>query len=157
MLHKFMKDIHYEKPLKNEKEVGKDVIKDFTDVPRYVGPSVQPSPYQAATAAAMPVTAPAALTGAILPKPYKEFKEFAFEKYHLWDKFAKTEKIEYPENWPVGRGPVGPGDPVEQRLAALEAAVGQLAHFIPQELRPDLSKGALKQEPGEAQEADKKK
>jgi hypothetical protein len=42
--------------------------------------------------------------------------------------------------------PVGPG-PVEDRLAALEATVAQLMHFIPENLRPDLSKGALRQEP----------
>ena len=42
---------------------------------------------------------------------------------------------------------MGPGDPVEQRLAALEAAVAQLVHFIPADLRPDLSTGALAQEP----------
>lgn len=41
----------------------------------------------------------------------------------------------------------GLGDPYSQRLAALESAVAQLSHFIPAELRPDLSQGALKQEP----------
>ena len=35
----------------------------------------------------------------------------------------------------------------EQRLAAVESALAQLTHFIPENLRPDLSKGALKQEP----------
>jgi hypothetical protein len=35
-------------------------------------------------------------------------------------------------------------DPVAARLAALEKTVGQLAHFISTNLRPDLSKSALK-------------
>ena len=39
------------------------------------------------------------------------------------------------------------GDPYAQRIAALEATVAQLVHFIPAELRPDLTQGALKQEP----------
>jgi hypothetical protein len=74
------------------------------------------------------------------------------------DKFEKSEKVEkfeikefdkvihdvkYFEVPPIG--PVGPG-PVEERLSALEAAVSQLVHFIPENLRPDLSKGALRQE-----------
>jgi hypothetical protein len=42
-------------------------------------------------------------------------------------------------------GPVAPG-PLEQRVAELEAAVGQLSAFIGSELRPDLSAGALSQE-----------
>ena len=41
---------------------------------------------------------------------------------------------------------------MEQRLAALEAAVTQLLHFIPENLRPDLSQGALKQEPDAAKQ-----
>ena len=35
-------------------------------------------------------------------------------------------------------------DPVAARLAALEKTVGQLTHFISTNLRPDLSKSALK-------------
>lgn len=52
--------------------------------------------------------------------------------------------MKYLETPPIG--PVGPG-PVEDRLSALEATVAQLMHFIPENLRPDLSKGALRQEP----------
>ena len=40
---------------------------------------------------------------------------------------------------------VDPG--AAQRLAALEATVAQLLHFIPSDLRPDLAAGALAQEP----------
>ncbi len=35
---------------------------------------------------------------------------------------------------------------LDHRLQALEVAVGSLLHFIPQDLRPDLSHGALMQE-----------
>ena len=42
-----------------------------------------------------------------------------------------------------GFGPSAQGDVIESRLAALEAAVAQIAHFISGELRPDLSRGAL--------------
>ena len=39
-------------------------------------------------------------------------------------------------------------DPVlEQRIAALENVIGRLAHFIEPSARPDLSRGALKDEP----------
>jgi hypothetical protein len=44
---------------------------------------------------------------------------------------------------------------VEQRLAALEAAVTKLLHFIPENLRPDLTQGALKQEPDAPKEGAK--
>jgi hypothetical protein len=44
-----------------------------------------------------------------------------------------------------------PGDrlgiPVEERIAALETAVNRLSHFIERAQRPDLSQGALQQEP----------
>jgi len=76
-----------------------------------------------------------------------EIKEHKFEKFeikeHKLEKFEKPEKLEFEV---AGPGQVGPGDPVEQRLANLESAVTQLLHFIPENLRPDLSKGALKQE-----------
>ena len=92
----------------------------------------------------------------VLPdKPvYKEVKVEIKEYKH--------EKIEYKEqhkefeNKQLFEGPVyGPidGDPYSQRLAALEATVAQLSHFIPAELRPDLSQGALKQEPEAPQPA----
>jgi hypothetical protein len=73
-----------------------------------------------------------------------------FEKLEKNEKFEIKEfdkvfhDVKYLETPPFG--PVGPG-PVEDRLSALEAAVSQLLHFIPENLRPDLSKGALRQEP----------
>ncbi|HXY78838.1 MAG TPA: hypothetical protein VEH47_08490 [Candidatus Acidoferrales bacterium] len=84
-----------------------------------------------------------------------EIKEFKHEKIEIKEKFEikefkheKFEKFEY--EGVVGFGP--PGGPVEQRVAALEAAVAQLLHFIPENLRPDLSQGALKQEPDAAKQ-----
>jgi hypothetical protein len=76
----------------------------------------------------------------------KEHKDFIKEI-----KLEKFEKLEYEHLIGYGPGYGVPGGPVEQRLAALEAAVTQLLHFIPENLRPDLSRGALKQEPDVAQ------
>jgi len=45
-------------------------------------------------------------------------------------------------------GPLGPGSPtMDRRLAAVEAQLAALTSFIPTELRPDLSTGALSGEP----------
>jgi hypothetical protein len=86
--------------------------------------------------------------------PHKEkieIKEYVHEGKHLKNEIKeikieikeyKQEKAEY-EGIPGGGYP---GGPVEQRLTALESAVSQLLHFIPENLRPDLSQGALKQE-----------
>jgi len=71
-----------------------------------------------------------------------DFK-FETEKAQTFDKFE-------PEGGP---GPFDPGSPLgatpglEARLARLEAALAQLTHFIDPEQRPDLSGGALGQEP----------
>jgi hypothetical protein len=83
-------------------------------------------------------------------KEYKtekhEFKEHKFEKAEI----KEVEKVLF-DGKGVYEGPLGTGqgggDPYAQRIAALEAVVTQLLHFIPAELRPDLSQGALKQEP----------
>jgi hypothetical protein len=72
-----------------------------------------------------------------------EFKEYKHEKF---------EKLEYEHLLGYGPGYGAPGGPVEQRVAALEAVVTQLLHFIPEHLRPDLSQGALKQEPDAAKQ-----
>ena len=76
-----------------------------------------------------------------------EVKEFKHEKFEHKDKFEK-EKVEF-EGYGGGPPPGGPG-PVEQRLTALEATMAQLLHFTPEELRPNLSQGALRQEPDAA-------
>lgn len=64
---------------------------------------------------------------------------------------------------PIDKGTVDPG-PIfnakakpEQRLTDLENAVTRLSHFIGADLRPDLSGGALKQEPDVAKAAPAKK
>ena|ERR1700761_1814417 len=104
------------------------------------------------------------LTSSFSPKVYvKDFPDkvakFEYDKPYIYEKLQKIEKIEHFE-YVAGPAHVGPGDPIEQRLAAIESALAQLVHFIPQELRPDLSKGALKQEPDEktkSAESEKKK
>ena len=68
------------------------------------------------------------------------------DKIEIVEKFHKHEKIEFKEIEKFFEGPIDPGGPVEARLAALEAGMAQLMHFIPANLRPDLSQGALKQE-----------
>ena len=72
-----------------------------------------------------------------------ELKEFKVEKLEH-EKFI-TEgggKQIYEVPVQIGQG----GDPLSQRVATLESAMSQLMHFIPENLRPDLSQGALKQE-----------
>ena len=43
--------------------------------------------------------------------------------------------------------PGNPGDPIEQRVAALEQSMAEMNHFITNQQRPDLSRGALANEP----------
>jgi hypothetical protein len=63
-----------------------------------------------------------------------EFEKFEFEKV----RFDGKQLVE------VGIPVQSPGDPgLAQRVATMEAVMGQLLHFIPENLRPDLSKGAL--------------
>ncbi len=85
------------------------------------------------------------------------------EKFEIKEKIEFREKIEIREKVELRDGPVktigaeGPGDPggpvenpdpsVLGRIGNLERTVGELQHFITTNLRPDLSKGALKQEP----------
>jgi hypothetical protein len=87
--------------------------------------------------------------GGFVPKPQKEtFKEF--QKEYFLEKVLVKEHIKEIAKEYEGKlygGPLDVGGPVEQRLQALESVVTQMSHFISQELRPDLSQGALKQEP----------
>src|SRR5689334_21184556 len=87
-----------------------------------------------------------------LPKLFKEFfKEFQKEFIKEW-KEHKPEKLEFEVFVPVGPpipdlGPVfSGGGVIEARMASLEAAMAQLMHFIPESMRPNLTKGALKNE-----------
>ena len=73
------------------------------------------------------------------------------EKLVIRDTVNKPDVLEHPGKDLVAEIPItDPGGPVEDlagRLGRLEQTVGQLQHFITTNLRPDLSKGALKQEP----------
>ena len=87
-------------------------------------------------------------------KELKDHKEAAKEKEAGKEKETIKPEKELEKVQPDGKElvetqiPQQPGDPAtEQRLAAMESALAQLTHFIPENLRPDLSKGALKQEP----------
>jgi hypothetical protein len=73
-------------------------------------------------------------------KESKEVKETLKEKEDLKEKEGLKEKDDK-EIFETPGGGV-PGS-IESRLAALEAALGQVAHFIPTANRPDLSVGAL--------------
>ncbi len=91
------------------------------------------------------------------PKPEKD--EGADKYAADWAKTHKHEKLEKDRNdifFDVGWGTLTPStnrQPVQDpqllaRVAALEAEIGKLKHFISPEQRPDLSKGALRDEPG---------
>ncbi|HVJ53103.1 MAG TPA: hypothetical protein VM689_11595 [Aliidongia sp.] len=90
--------------------------------------------------------------------------KFSRDKFNKDQKEQKHEKFEK-EHRDITKGIIKEGDVVLDptfgvlpaasqadpqllaRIAALEDAVGKLLHFIPAESRPDLSKGALKDEP----------
>jgi hypothetical protein len=101
--------------------------------------TVHPDPEAAAAMAYKTVASEAATLKIVDHKVHKDKSEI-FEKFH------KHEKFEIKEIEKFSEGPIGPIGPVEDRLAALEASMAQLMHFIPENLRPDLSQGALKQE-----------
>lgn len=72
-------------------------------------------------------------------KDSKDAKEHKHEK-------SEKERKEFVKEGEVG-GIQSASDPaIEQRIAALESVVGRLSHFIKGAARPDLSKGALKDE-----------
>jgi len=88
-----------------------------------------------------------------------ELKEHKVEKVELKEhKVEKSEVdvgpkiiVDHPKITDNPVNPVNPIGPVthgiEARIAQLEASVGQLTTFITAAMRPDLSAGALKQEP----------
>jgi hypothetical protein len=137
---------------KEHKLEGKESL--FEKIPKTEGHEVYPQAQLSAAAPASVVHKVHIDKFSSLEKPPKEgkteikehkefFKEFKYEKF---------EKLEYEHLLGYGPGFGPPGGPVEQRVAALEAAVTQLLHFIPENLRPDLSQGALKQEPDVAKQ-----
>jgi hypothetical protein len=85
-------------------------------------------------------------------KPEKYEHKEKPEKYEHKEKPEKVEQLEknIPDKFLLENAPDptgNPGGPIEQRVAALEASVASLYHFITTELRPDLSRGALSSEP----------
>lgn len=105
------------------------------------------TPAAAASEEAM-AASPQKVVEKVIEKGHKEKEKFEksekLEKFEIKEFDKVIHDVKYLEGPPFG--PVGPG-PLESRLSALEAAVSQLMHFIPENLRPDLSKGALRQEP----------
>lgn len=83
-----------------------------------------------------------------LPKELKDLKEFP--KEHL--KEPHKELKEPKEIREVGGlAPRMPSASLEDRVAYLESILGGAQHFIPPDARPDLSRGALRYEPGVGQ------
>ena len=74
---------------------------------------------------------------------HKEIEKLIFKAEH-------PEKVIFEGNPKdnIEGNPTLPGDPIEQRLAALEQGMASMQHFITTEQRPDLSRGALAGEPG---------
>jgi hypothetical protein len=73
-----------------------------------------------------------------------EHKEKESLKIELPEKRLGKEK----DGKELAEGHIGdPGDPIEQRLAALEQGLAAVHHFITTGQRPDLSRGALASEP----------
>ena len=96
----------------------------------------------------MPPVAPGSPSG-VTPKIFEKLPKLEKDEKLEWEKFG-FEKAQFDGKDLVEAGiPVQPvGDPgLAQRVAALESAVAQLIHFIPENLRPDLTQGALRQEP----------
>jgi hypothetical protein len=82
-------------------------------------------------------------------KDHKEQKHEKLEKEHkdIAKEHIKDTDIK-PTAWAGSPFVPAQTDPqLLARIAALEEAVGKLLHFIPAESRPDLSRGALKDEP----------
>lgn len=72
----------------------------------------------------------------------RENKEIPKEKERDFEPFVKTKEIAE-GSFSAQGGQAS----LEERLARLEATIGQLSHFIKPELRPDLSVSSLKREP----------
>ncbi len=148
-----------EHKIENKEALLEKVHKDFET--QYT----QQAPFsEAAAVAGVQKFADKSVIADKLPHPEtKLHKEVKFEiKEHKLEKFEKIEikehKFEIKEvKWEYeGYGGINdPGGPVEQRLAALEAAMTKLLHFIPENLRPDLTQGALRQEADSPKEAAK--
>ena len=153
--HKDAKD-HKDKESKNEKHEkekhekefkdGKEVRKEYKEQNKEI--EVQPtSPVDPST-----LTASAQVEDAAAAEPYFKFEPDKFRKDFeklFGDKIFEKAFKDKDKDIYEGGGYQYQGDPeLARRVAALEATVGQLLHFIPSDLRPDLSTGALAEEPG---------
>jgi len=155
----------HEKELKDRKEIAKEHKEGGKELEIFPA-TASPAEEAAAELANADVAAASAGTAAKivekLPKVEKleKHEKDKFEKIEKHEKFEKHEKHEKFEHKELekthfdGKDLVeggifqAVGDPVmSQRVAALEATVAQLMHFIPENLRPDLTQGALRQEP----------
>ena len=85
-------------------------------------------------------------------KPEKERKEFKFEKLEkeIKERKPEFEKLQIEGGIDPTKG-VDPGI-LSRHADALEEAARQLRHFIEESERPDLSRGALKDEPDQGGE-----
>ncbi len=85
-------------------------------------------------------------------KEWKDHKDFKIEKYEKIEKFEHKEwqwEVQVtPGVFPHGPGPVELVELAKQRIEQIEAERESLRHFIEQSERPDLGKGALKDEEG---------
>jgi hypothetical protein len=83
-------------------------------------------------------------TKEIKEKERKEFKEKERKEFKERKEIKEKDKdIFEGKTRDIGPTEVSPGATLEDRVAALEAALAEVAHFIPAELRPDLSASAL--------------
>jgi hypothetical protein len=135
------KDKDKEKEHKEFKEIRKEEVLEY---PQTHYPVADPGPELAAAQPAMQFGKTVETKQIAEKYIHKDYiKEHKLEIKEYFEKWHYEGKVVY-----EGPGETVPGgDPYTQRIAALESAVTQLLHFIPAELRPDLSQGALKQEP----------
>jgi hypothetical protein len=156
-----------EKELKDVKELKED--KEIKESKELEGPFQVEPLRQAATLESVPEAAGAKIPEKIKPekegkdvvekiKPEKEFEtqKIKPEKENLekvkpekeWKEWKELEKVKPEKEKSEKEIFEGPGEfTVEERLERIESAVAQIAHFIQADLRPDLSQGALRQEP----------
>src|SRR5258707_6038076 len=125
---------HHKEQLK-EKELAKEAAKEKHEISESFTPGTEMISPEAT-----------AVSGAGIGKSI-EHKFFKIEKHEIFEKFSKFEKpekfekhvkVEFEKLTREGKevvetpGITNPSDPIEQRLAAIENAVLQLSHFIPE-------------------------
>ncbi len=173
-----------EKELAKDKEIFKEVAKEKDVKPEFEknfpeGPPVDPFTPRTAGISPEAVDLTASLKDKAEFKQLKlekvEFKENFKQEVKELQKLEKPEKEKFEKEWKdfkegkdkfekefkegkeIFEGPDGgnPIDPViQQQFANIESSVSQLRHFITQNLRPDLSQGALTGEEDVAKKSD---